>query len=121
MNPYLESGYGLGLARLPDHVDCLADAHADGQWAKLVVEGDQHSRLHGRGQRVQEVVALAQDCRLDVEEAGGYWLNRVSDGKANIIRVGETKSDLAKSTSIVEEHYCGLIDLPTKVDGIFSK
>ena len=65
----LEAGDGLGLARLPDHVDGLADPHADRQRAQLVVEGDQHARLHGRRQRVEEVVALAQDGGLDVEEA----------------------------------------------------
>ena len=64
----LEAGDGLGLAGLPDHVDGLADAHADRERAELVVEGDQHPRLHGRRQRVEEVVALAEDCGLDVEE-----------------------------------------------------
>ena len=64
----LEAGDGLGLARLPDHVDGLADAHAHRQRSELVVEGHQHPRLHGRRQRVEEVVALAEDCGLDVEE-----------------------------------------------------
>ena len=43
----LEAGYGLGLARLPDHVDGLTDAHADRERAELLVESHQHTRLHG--------------------------------------------------------------------------
>ena len=41
------------------HVHGLAHPHADRQRVELLVEGDQHPGLHGRGQPVQQVVGLA--------------------------------------------------------------
>ena len=64
----LKAGDCLRFAGLPDDVDCLAHSDGNGQRPQLFVERDQHPWLHRRRQRVEEVVALAEDCRLDVEE-----------------------------------------------------
>ncbi len=39
----------------------LSDAHGDRQGAQLLVEGDEHARLHGGHEVEQNVVRLAQD------------------------------------------------------------
>ena len=67
----LEAGDGLGLAGLAHHVHGLTHAHAHRQRVELLIESDEHARLHGGGQRVEQVVRLAQDGGLDVEEGEG--------------------------------------------------
>ena len=65
----LESGDCFRFAGLAYNINSLADSDRDRQGLADLVEGDEHSRLHGRGQAVQKVVRFAQDGRLDVEEA----------------------------------------------------
>merc|ERR1719412_1537988 len=60
----LEAGDGLWLARLPDHVDGLADAHADRQRAQLVEEAEKAAHESGDrdGRHELPVAVVGVDC-----------------------------------------------------------
>ena len=58
---------GLGLARLPDHVDGLADADVDLERLQRLVERDEHPRRDRGRHKVQQVVLGAEQERLGLQ------------------------------------------------------
>mmetsp|Transcript_2560 Transcript_2560/g.4642 ORF Transcript_2560/g.4642 Transcript_2560/m.4642 type:complete len:276 (-) Transcript_2560:391-1218(-) len=57
----------LGLSSLSHDVHRLPDTHADGQRLQLLVQRDEHARLHRRRDHEHQVVVLPEDDPLEVE------------------------------------------------------
>ena len=62
----LEPGYGLGFPGGPDRVHGGAHADRSLDGLQILIQGDEHARVHAQDQVVQEVVILADEEALHV-------------------------------------------------------
>lgn len=62
----------LSVTHLRDHIHGLAHARRHGQQLALLIHCQQHARLHGSCQAVEQAVVLAPQGGLQVQAAGHY-------------------------------------------------